>query len=194
MNSSFLNYFSESDTKILMNDKALRALNGLRALPVYPVFEDQKSKGIEEKLIRWKKPEASNNCYKLGLRVINFLLLILTYNNLVKKGQLKSDKLLSELDCRLNNFYGCKETQPKEGFEPSISILTNFDIKLSACWSWLLNRFFNFSNRFNFWIMAIQIKPKSRSQASKRHSRRVIERTFLNKMLKRMFSTNERLH
>ena len=118
-----------------MDDKALRALNGLRALPVYPVFEDQKSKGIEEKLIRRKIPEASNNCYKLGLRVINLLLLILTYNNLVKKGQLKSDKLLSELDCRLNNFYGCKEIQPKEGFEPSISILTNFDIKLSACWS-----------------------------------------------------------
>ena len=46
------NSFGESHSQRLVRRKALRELNALRALPVYPVFEDEKSNRLDEKLVK----------------------------------------------------------------------------------------------------------------------------------------------
>ena len=48
MNSYLQNSSSETHTSVRRSSvrrKALRKLNALRAIPVYPIFEDEKSKG-----------------------------------------------------------------------------------------------------------------------------------------------------
>ena len=42
--------FSEWQTQKLVSHKALRGFNSMSAQTVYPVFEDEKSKGSDEKL------------------------------------------------------------------------------------------------------------------------------------------------
>ena len=51
---SLHNRFCESHTLKLVSWKALRKLNALCALRVYPVFEDEKSNGPDEKSVKWK--------------------------------------------------------------------------------------------------------------------------------------------
>ena len=51
---SLQNSFCESHTLRLVSGKALRAVNARWALPVYPVVEDAKSNGFEEKSVKQK--------------------------------------------------------------------------------------------------------------------------------------------
>ena len=57
--------FGESHSSKLDRRKALKELNALRALPVYPVFEDEKSNGSDRRKIgqdknRIKKDQRTN--------------------------------------------------------------------------------------------------------------------------------------
>ena len=64
----------QNSFELKQSSKALRALNARWALPVYPVFEDEKSKALEEKSVERKiakKRKDKYNCYKLRLRAIN---------------------------------------------------------------------------------------------------------------------------
>ena len=47
-------YKSPKQFELKQSWKALRALNARWALPVYPVFEDEKSKASDEKLVKRK--------------------------------------------------------------------------------------------------------------------------------------------
>ena len=47
-------YKSPKQFELKQSWKALRALNARWALPVYPVFEDEKSKASDEKSVKWK--------------------------------------------------------------------------------------------------------------------------------------------
>ena len=51
MNTRLQNSLCESHTWRLMSWKAIRELNALWALPVYTIFEDEKSKWSDEKLV-----------------------------------------------------------------------------------------------------------------------------------------------
>ena len=48
------NKLGESHSETLVRRKALRELNALRALPVYPVFENEKSNGSNKKSVKQK--------------------------------------------------------------------------------------------------------------------------------------------
>ena len=48
------NSFGEPHSLNILRLMALRELNALRALPVYPVFEDEKSNGTKEKSVKRK--------------------------------------------------------------------------------------------------------------------------------------------
>ena len=65
--------FCESDTWRLASSKALRAINARWALPVYPVFEDEKSNGSDQKSHKKERPQDYYNCYKLRLKAIKKL-------------------------------------------------------------------------------------------------------------------------
>ena len=52
--SSHSNYKSPKQFELKQSWKALRALNARWALPVYPVFEDEKSKASDEKSVKRK--------------------------------------------------------------------------------------------------------------------------------------------
>ena len=75
MNLSPENSFGESHFQSLVRLKTLRARNALQAFTVYPVFEDEKSNGSDEKSVErkiaLKRPHDLYNCYKLYLRAIN---------------------------------------------------------------------------------------------------------------------------
>ena len=47
-------YKSPKQFELKQSGKSLRALNAHWALPVYPVFEDEKSKASDEKLVKRK--------------------------------------------------------------------------------------------------------------------------------------------
>ena len=51
--------------KSLVSRKALKELNALRAIPVYPIFEDKKSKESDKELVERKI--ALYSCYKTRL-------------------------------------------------------------------------------------------------------------------------------
>ena len=62
--SSHHNYRSAKQFELKQSWKALRALNARWALPVYPVFEDEKSKASDKKSVKrkmtWKKTDRTN--------------------------------------------------------------------------------------------------------------------------------------
>ena len=73
INIKFQNGVSELHTWRLVSWKALWALNACWVLPVCVVFEDEKSKGSDQKLVKRKtalKRDQQDwyNCYKLRLR------------------------------------------------------------------------------------------------------------------------------
>ena len=58
INISIQHSFCESHTWRLVSRKNLRQLNSCWALPVYPIFEDEKSNGSEEKSVKRKIGQA----------------------------------------------------------------------------------------------------------------------------------------
>ena len=51
------NSFVESQSSSIVRLRALRELNARWALPVYPVFEDEKSNESDEKSVKQKLPK-----------------------------------------------------------------------------------------------------------------------------------------
>ena len=67
--------FVELHAKRLIRCKDLTKTNAIRALLVYPVFDDKKSNGLDEKSVKritaFKRTLDYYNCYKFRLRAIN---------------------------------------------------------------------------------------------------------------------------